>query len=161
MSNPVPVYPAFPRLGTPFVDSNGNISIPWYRLLISIWQQIGGGKNSAASVYLGIADDGSLTAYSSIDGSVIGPIEVSGGVPAPAQPQTLSTSPFVFEAQEPGTLVVGSGKLELERSPDPYRLVGLVGGAVPVLIGDLVRVTWTSLAPPTVFYPSSQKVSAT
>jgi microcystin-dependent protein len=39
---------AFPRLDTPLVDSRtGIISIPWYRLLISLWNRTGGASGDS------------------------------------------------------------------------------------------------------------------
>lgn len=66
------------------------------------------------------------------------------------------TTPFVFSAQIAGSLQIDQGKVEVSRdSGVTYYPVSLLGGTVPVLFGDKVRLTWFSTVTPTVvFFPA-------
>jgi hypothetical protein len=35
-------YQVFPKLDTPLIDSQGNVGLPWYRLLMTLWTKCGG-----------------------------------------------------------------------------------------------------------------------
>jgi len=47
----------FPRLNSPFVQENRNIEIPWYRLLITIWNRTGGSGGGTSVVPTGVIMD--------------------------------------------------------------------------------------------------------
>lgn len=40
---------AFPRLNTPFVERNLQIAIPWYKVLIALWNRTGGASGNGGS----------------------------------------------------------------------------------------------------------------
>lgn len=46
----------FPQMATPFVLPDGSISIPWYRLLIALWNRTGGNTGNASDVLNTIGD---------------------------------------------------------------------------------------------------------
>jgi hypothetical protein len=138
----------FPDLGAEFVDENRFLARPWYRLLISLWKRTGGGfLNSSNSVYIGQAPVGSgapLAAYDSNTGKLIGMLFLN-----------LISNPFTFTAGGDGTLIVFGGKTEISRDLGAtFYPTSLVGGAIPVLIKDKIRITWFgAVAPQTVFLP--------
>lgn len=69
---------AMPQLESPFVDMNGFINIPWYRLLIALWNRTGG-----ANVAI-------VTEVDTGVGLVGGPITSKGTIQmAPMAPKTL------------------------------------------------------------------------
>lgn len=156
-----PVQHDFPRLNTPLVElESGIISRPWHRLLIELWKKVGSAFLSVANaVYIGQDPSQvgvSVSAFSATTGNKIGDLLLTNAAPAPPVPQALGASPFVFAAPKAGTLVVFSGKVELSRDGATWYEIGLMGGAVPVLAGDQVRVTWFQADAPTVtFFPVS------
>lgn len=65
--------------------------------------------------------------------------------------ETTSGSPSVLTPGLHGTMVVSNGMVELSRDFGATWLqVGLVGGAVPMLGSDQIRVTWFGSIAPTV-----------
>jgi hypothetical protein len=149
----------FPDLGAEFVDENRFLARPWYRLLISLWKRTGGGfLNSSNSVYIGQAPVGSgapLAAYDSNTGKLIGMLYLKNVAGAPAIVLNLISNPFTFTAGGDGTLIVFGGKTEISRDLGAtFYPTSLVGGAIPVLIKDKIRITWFgAVAPQTVFLP--------
>lgn len=74
----------------------------------------------------------------------------------PGVTESVTVSPTVLIPSTHGTMVISSGKVELSRDfGTTWLQVGLVGGAVPVLGSDEVRVTWTGTAPTAVLLPQS------
>jgi hypothetical protein len=73
--------------------------------------------------------------------------------PGPQQIQTISGNPFVFTAIVNGTMFLDQA-LALEVSRDGVNwFTVLVTGAVPMLAGDSLRISW-AVAPVAVFFPS-------
>jgi hypothetical protein len=70
--------------------------------------------------------------------------------------QALFGSPTIIFVQSLGTLTLANGKAELSRdSGVTWFQVSLVGGAIGVLAGDQVRVSWFGASAPAVtFFPS-------
>lgn len=150
----------FPQLGTPLVNPDGTIALAWQRLLISIWNKLGKGFSTAVNaVFISQTPVGSgalLQAINAVNGEVIGEIALANVPGGNAVPQAPGVSPFVFLAPMDGTLLVFSGQIEINRAdnypapsvPGAWRLVGLTGGLMPLLVGDQARVTWYDLANP-------------
>lgn len=72
-----------------------------------------------------------------------------------AEDITVAASPFDYESDRRGSVVVSGGTvsdISLVRGSDTVAL-GVVAGAVPVLAGDTIRVTYTG-APIMTFLPS-------
>lgn len=149
---------AFPKLYTPVVNPDGTLAAAWQRLLIGLFNRQGGSAPSnPLAVYLQQTPGGGLPigAYSSFDNSFLGFLTTTNPTPGPAQVQTLGSSPFIFTAGGPGTLIVASGRTEISRDGGTtYYLVSFQGGAVPVLDLDKVRVSWTGTAPVIVLLPT-------
>lgn len=150
----------FPRLDTPVVEpTTGIVSKPWHRLFIEIWKKAGGGLLQVAeTIYMGQtpAQAGvSISAYRARDGVRVGDLLLTNVGAAPAEPQVLAGSPFVYTATRQGTLTVFSGQVEISRDNGlNWYLIGLMGGAIPMLRNDRVRVTWFQVDKPTVvFFP--------
>jgi hypothetical protein len=61
---------AMPQIGTEFVDESLRITIPWYRLLISMWQRTGSQVVGTMIYYLQLVGT-TLEAVNSITGDVI------------------------------------------------------------------------------------------
>lgn len=76
-----------------------------------------------------------------------------------SQPQVLGASPLLFQAPRTGSLIIGAGASTVELSRDnglTFLLIPGPPGIVPVLVGDLVRVSWAGPAPVVTFLPGSQ-----
>lgn len=148
---------AFPQIGTEFVNEHRLIAIPWYRLLIQLWR-LAGGANIPISqaVYFILQSPLEIEAFS-VDTGAIGFLQLQNQPGGAAVPQTPAGSPFVYTAAVTGTLVAFCGEIELSRdSGTTYYKVSLTGGAVPMLKGDKVRVSWVGGSAPTVtWFPSS------
>jgi hypothetical protein len=133
----------FPYLGTPLVDSNGNVSIPWYRFFVSLWRNTGGSNVPGGSaVYFVENIAGGVDVYDTATASYIGTLVLSGRPGQPAVPQAPGASPFEYTALIQGTMVVTGAQVELSRDGATWYLVTLTGGAVPLKTGDSIRVTW-------------------
>lgn len=155
MATPVQLSnPAMPRLSAPLVDAvTGEITPPWHRLLIGMWQRLGGGKfGQTDSVYFQLTEQGFVGVYRLADDSLIGLLIVSGTKGGPVDVQTLNTSPFLFGSTTSGVLTISSGKVELSRAEGTFYLFGLLGGTVTLLNGDFVRVSWEDQAPTVAFF---------
>lgn len=133
----------FPQLGTDFVDVDRRITYPWYRLIVALWQiSTGSGVIPVLqAVFFREVSSGVIDAYNTSSAGLIGTLKLENQPGAPEEPQTLTVSPFVFTAPGDGYFVASSCKLEISRSGGFY-LVGLTGGAVPMLRDDVIRVSW-------------------
>lgn len=154
-------YQAFPQLGTPFIDEFGQVSKPWYMLLVSMFAKLGGSQSTIAnSAFIQQQPTGSgapLGVYAGGTGAQIGVVQLTdlpGGAAVPLAP---AASPFIYTALAQGTLIVFSAKVEISRDTGANWLpVSLNGGAIPLLKNDQIRLTWFSADPPEVtFLPSS------
>lgn len=148
-----------PKLGAAFVNPDGTVSFAWYRFLITLWQRSGSGKGAATTaanaVYF-VSSAAGIGAYLVADNTFLGYLSPSGSSGGPAVPVVAGSSPFVYSAPGPGFIIVSSGKLELSRdSGGTWYTVGLQGGSVPVTLGDLIRVTWTTSAPTITLFPNT------
>ena len=139
------VYPSFPEVDFPIANPNGTITVPWQRLLLAMWLKLGGSNTASTARAITSVTTGS-----------------------PVLPQNPSGSPFVFISQNFGTLVVGrnysvdpvSGKrvlsdgsatIEISRNQGTtWFLAGLGQLAIPVLVSDQVRVSWSGPVSPVV-----------
>lgn len=148
-------FQGFPRLDTPFVEpTSGYIVRPWQRFLLSLWVKSGGSSSSLpGSYYLNVTSDGAIGVYQSLTGELVGVLQPIN--PKPPQTLTLGSSPFVWTPTASGTLVVYGAEVEIKRGASAYAPIGLVGGAIPMLQGDSVRITWTSTSPPTATWLAS------
>lgn len=153
-------FQGFPQLDTPAIDlATGAWTPPWYRVLISLWQKLGGSKSSLpASTFLQQAGT-SVVAFNALDGSQIGSGPLAFGKVNGLAMETLlvGASPATLVATSSGTLVIsGGGQVEISRPPGPFILASLVGGVLPVIGGDSVRLTYFSGPAPTAhFFPFS------
>lgn len=144
-------YQPFPRLGTPFINSDGTLAFPWYRLLISMWNKLGQSTSQVANaVYLQLSGANTLTAYEAATGKEIAIVSTSSAVGGPAQVIVAGASPFNYKAQVNGTLVVFGARVDLSRDAATFYPVSLVGGPIPLLLGDIAQLTWFSAVAPTV-----------
>lgn len=149
---------AFPQLQEPFVNPDGTLAAAWYRLLVGMYRRLGGsGLAQPNAAYIAQAPVGAgapLAVYSSFDNSLIGILFLQNTGGGPAIPLVLGASPFVYPAPADGTVFCFSGKLEVSRDGElTWHQVGLTGGAVPVLKGDVVRISWSTIAPEAVYFP--------
>lgn len=156
---PAPPSPtaAFPQLGTRFVDENGSIEIPWYRLLIQLWRLIGGSNVPIANaVYFILNLPSTLQVWSISTGGLVGVVALQDTPGKPAVPQAPAVSPFVFTAAGSGMFSGFCCKMELSRDAGvTYYPLTLTGGAVPMLKADKIRLSWLGASPPTaVWFPS-------
>lgn len=147
----------FPNLQSPLVDEFGNISQPWYRLLIALWKKTGGSSSVVDSVYLTLdpTDSDLLDVYNTSTGELVGSVSLTN-TGQPAEPIAIGgVSPFVYRATRNGTLVVFSSQVELNRHDTDWHTVSLQGGAIPMLKTDQARMTWFLPDPPILtFFPN-------
>lgn len=70
-------YQAMPNLDVPFLDHNGKVSAPWYFFFTTLWQKAGAGTSTQQlSTYL--QNEDSVNIYNSGDGTLVGPVPLSG-----------------------------------------------------------------------------------
>lgn len=145
----------FPKLDSSLVDEKRNITIPWYRFLISLWTAIGSSYiDPINAIFLQLVS-GTIHAFSAETGADLGAI-VTTGPGGAAIPQVLGASPFTFVSPGPGFLISSSGIVQMSRNGGAtYYLVSLVGGACPVRQNDRVQISWTQAAPAVVYMPDS------
>lgn len=146
-------YLAIPQLGAKFVEPSGVLAAPWRAWFIQVWLRLGAATASlVGSVYFTVVD-GIVYAYQAIDGVLLGRVVFSGSTGGTSVVLSPGSSPFTYEAPVAGTVVVTAGQVELSRGTG-WVLVSPMGGAVPVMAEDQVRVTWFGLDPATVtFFP--------
>ena len=119
-----------PRLNTPFVDQDGIIEKPWLRLLIGMYNKLGGTSLTPPFV-----------------------LNTPGGTPASIQ---LNANPQIYTAPGSGMVIVwGADWVEFARDGNWYTVskvgTSISGGAIPMTTGDEIRVTWTpGNVPPTI-----------
>lgn len=157
MSDPGVNTAAFPQLGTEFVDEHREITIPWYRLLISLWRLAGGSQVPISqAVYFLLVAPEEVEVVSVVSGP-IGFLQLQNQPGQPAVPQTLGSSPTTFLAGVTGMMSVFAGKSELSRDGgSTYYPVSLTGAAIPMLKGDICRISWVGTNKPTaVWWPSN------
>ncbi len=151
-------FQPFPKLESPFVDSNGRIAKPWHRFLQTLWQRTGSGSVSTANA-ITLSKNPTTGFIDVIDatGTVLGQLSFGNTQGGAAQPQTLTTSPFVFTFPSTGRLGIDSGLVEISRNNgSTWQTVSRVGGLISLTISDKVRVTWYGgTIPGVVFYPGS------
>ena len=150
----------FPKLDAPFIDDVGNVSRPWYRFLISLWQRTGAGfVVTASTVVIQLsAVTGQLQAYLAQTGEFLGNVAASDLPGGAVQKVVPGASPYIFTCLTAGTLVVFGAQVEWSRDGGAtWYLVTLQGGPIPILLNDLVRLTWYNVAtPPSVeFFPGA------
>lgn len=145
---------AFPgKTGAPLVDSNGNITQPWYRMLLTLWQRVGGSSVVNENFYY-IDNSGGSPVIVNPQGTSGGTIPTSGGAGGPAQPQVLGASPWTYAATQAGSLVVDAGKVQVSRDGGvSWYSVGYLGGMVRLLAGDQAKVSWVGDPPVVAFLP--------
>lgn len=125
-------YQPMPKLDAPLTNPNGNVSIPWYYFLVSLWQRVGGSNIPTNSKIL---------------------FDSSAG--AAEQVQAPVANPFTFKAPVVGSLTVAGGKVELQRSGAWYE-VSVLGGSFWLMSGDSARISWFGDAPPEVVWWPTQ-----
>lgn len=62
---------AFPKLSMPLVDSGGLVTEVWNRLLLGLWQRLGGSKVPLASASFGLADSSGQVWYLASDNTPV------------------------------------------------------------------------------------------
>ena len=67
-------FQAVPKLDTPLIDESGNISIPWYRLLISLWSRTAGSFVQTSLVQVVTNNNGTPNLIEAATGKNMGPI---------------------------------------------------------------------------------------
>ena len=125
-----------------------SISIPWYRLLITLWNRTGGATSAG----------------------FLSPTTPGGS----GQPQTLGASPFGFTATSGGQLLVSrkytvgangvrtreAGGETVEFSRDggaTFYFAATAPALLPISYQDQIRISWFTPGPPTViFFPIAQ-----
>lgn len=149
-----------PNPFVPMVNADGTPQQVWFRFLNNLWNKLGKGfSTNGDAVFLASASGGGLpvTMYDAVTGQVLGQVETTPVNPGPAEPQVLVVSPFEYVAVKVGTLIVFSGEVEISRDSGlTWYKVGLSGGALPLLVTDLARVSWFGpVVPEVTFLPSS------
>lgn len=147
-------FQSMPNSAAPLTGDGALISPPWYRWMMSLWRKAGGAVVSLADAVFLTFSGGQLAVFQSSDGTELGILVFAGSVGGPAEPQSPVTSPFTYTANFGGTLVVTSASCELSRDDGvTWYLVSPMGGAVPVMNRDRVRVTWFGGLPLVTFFP--------
>lgn len=152
---------AFPKLDSPMVSPGGALTLVWQRFMLSMWSKLGGNASQASTaVFLstsaapssGSTSSGSaaIAAYNSSTGALIGTISTTG-TGGPAQVISPTASGFTYTAPGEGSLLVLGARVDVSRDGGTtFYPVTLTGGAVPLLTGDVAKLTWFSAQAPTV-----------
>lgn len=84
-----------------------------------------------------------------------GRIDMSPSTASTPTAMTVSGSPYVFTAPSDGLVVLSGGTVSLVQYGRGSTLtaLGLVGGLIPVVKDDTVRITWAISAPSLTFIP--------
>jgi hypothetical protein len=136
-------YGSFPRLGVKFVDSDGNISIPWYRLLVNMWTALGKSASQTPMVVFLQQTAAGIQAFASATGALLGTLAVTPAQGGPAVPLAPGVSPWVYPVPGAGVLVAFACQIEFSRDGGvTWFPVTLTGGAVACQPKDQVRLTW-------------------
>ena len=147
-----------PKLESPLIGEDGQISIPWYRLIIQMFKMAGGNTPLQNSAYLVVNDNGGIDIYSAANAEFIGSLPV---VNVPGDPGIAinvgANSPFIYTAPKDGTLVVFGAAVAISRGGGAFVNATLTGGPIPLLIDDVAQITWYGQGPPVVtFLPIGQ-----
>lgn len=139
------------------MDEHREITIPWYRLLIALWRLAGGSQVPIAqAVFFLLTSPGEIEAISVVTGP-IGFLQLQNQPGQAPVPQTLGASPTTFLAGVTGMMSVFAGRTDLSRDGgSTFYPISLTGAAVPMLKGDIVKISWVGANKPTaVWWPSN------
>lgn len=137
------VQQGFPQLSTPFVDTNRLLALPWYQLMIELWQKQGGGTSTASATIILQYNGVNVGMYDAVTGAFLGNVSISNPVGGAAVNVVPGASPFTYTAPQAGTLIVAAAQIEISRdSGANWFIASVTGGTVPVLFDDQVRMTW-------------------
>lgn len=158
-------YQDMPRLDLPVVNPDGTITEAWYRLILTLWLKTGSQtavlgdaaslQNSIVISMKTLAAGVPLKAWSPLTGEEIGIVVIANVGGGPAIPvSTGGGSPLTYTATVDGSFLAESGKVELSRDAGAtWYTVSQVGGTIPMLKDDKLRLTWYSTAPTCVYFP--------
>lgn len=153
----------FPKIDSSFIDPNTlRIARPWYQLLRSLWLRTGGAVTSTVTAVFGafnvllVSTSDQTTAVVNGVQLATGAVQVTAPVSGtPSETVMVGLSPFVYSAVFQGTAIVSGSQVEISRNSGiTWFLVTLQGGAIPLLVGDKLRLTWFGNSTPgLVFLP--------
>lgn len=142
----------FPRLGTRFVDpENGLLAAAWYRLLITLWRRTGNAFpiTQQAIILQRDSTSGEIQVVETTTGTVLGILNFSGATGGPPQNVAIGTSPSTVAMPKSGMLIASTGQSEISRDAGAtFYVVSLTGGPIPVIMDDIIRMTWFSTTKP-------------
>lgn len=149
-----------PQLNSAVTNPDGTLNRTWFDFFRQLWLRTGGGTNLVVSALLqgGIWVLEFVTSSIAVVGGNINAsgtaVEIStpliGGLP---QAQALGISPWTFTATFQGTLLVFGARVDFSRDAGAtFFPVTLQGGAIPMLVGDLVKLTWFGDPPESVVF---------
>lgn len=162
-----------------FVNSDGTLTAEAYRALNALYGRVGGAiGDNGVDVFSDVSSIGG--GQSSLDNSaevrqqeeqkvvffdVSQPAQYDNFYPdihqpmvdksgAPVTAVTVTASPFSYTADRDGYLVVTGGTVTLQEygRNATFTNVGLLNSMLPILLGDIIRVTYTA-APTITFIP--------
>jgi len=145
-----------PKFDTPFVNADGTVQIPWYKFLISLYTRSGGNAPDQLGVYLQLdTQSGNIFAFLSGTDQFLGILLTQSSVPRPVVNLQFDVSPGIYQAGQPGQLIVQGAQIELSRDQATWYIAQTTGGPVQMAFNDIARITWgTGLPLPAVFFPS-------
>lgn len=147
-------YQGIPLPEAPLVGPSGQATYVWYRFLSTLWLQISAANVALAAAVVLQQVNGVIQAVSSATGKVIATLLTSSSAGGTPQVLTVTITPWAFAAPSVGTLLVESGQVTIGRS-GTTSVVGLQGGAIPLMTGDTVSVLWYRTAPRVVWLPAA------
>lgn len=149
-------FAVIPRLDAPMIDpESGVVSSVWYRLFLDFFKKLGGSETQVTSFVFVTESGGGGVATNAATGQPVNLVAGSVSEGAPPETKIATVSPFEYTALVSGLITINGGQVELRRGASAYATVGLVGGAIRLLPGDNVKVSWFSTVPPApiVWYP--------
>lgn len=145
-----------PHFQHPFVDPGGQLTQPWYRILVEIWRRLGGSQaNTPGTLYVQIDPNGNIGLYNVQNNEEVGILPVIPLTPPAVVPiPILGASPFIYKSDSIGSIVFDSGAVDISRDSGITWYTGFkVGGAMLIGNGDWVRFTWFESSPVVAFFP--------
>ena len=154
------VIQGYPELDSRIANPDFTITRTWAGLLRQLWLRTGGSFNYVVTAtvqgLLWLIESGT-SVLALVGGqlnagqtAVVVTTPVAGGT---AQALAPAGSPWPYVAAFQGTLLACGARVDLSRDNGvTYFPVTLTGGAVPMLTGDIAKLTWYSAVAPTVTF---------
>jgi hypothetical protein len=148
-SNPYQFSSAYPK-DFQIVDGLGQLMPAWQYFFQALWAKTGGGQSTITNTYVVIETPGGpvISGPGPSNGTPVGGVAKSAPVV-----QTLTSSPWHFDAMVNGFMALSGGEVDYSRDGVNYYVASMLGGQIVMLEGDHINVIWYGAAPTAVWFP--------